>query len=164
MDAPSDYFGAPIGLTQRRDDPERPSLDPGLQARARALWEPMAVSPGQPRTQQLMKLTEWFRSFEPGTPGLPGDDPLADLVLAQKGVCRHRALGFLVMAHSLGIPAHYVMNDAHAFIEAWTPGANGDGAARTRSSCTRRETSTCTSRPMATRSRGRPPIPRGQGV
>ncbi|MFZ4577439.1 MAG: transglutaminase domain-containing protein [Myxococcota bacterium] len=128
MDAPSDYFGAPVGLTQRRDDPERPTLDPGLQARAKALWEPMGVSPAQPRTQRLMKLTEWFRSFEPGTPGLPGGDPLADLVLAQKGVCRHRSLGFLVMAHSLGIPAHYVMNDAHAFIEAWTPGANGDGA------------------------------------
>lgn len=128
MDAPSEYFAAPLGTQKRKDDPTTPRLDPTLQARAEKLWPALGVSPSMERGQVLRKLVEWFRGFQPGEPPARGSDPLGDLVLSQKGVCRHRALGFLVIAHSLGIPAHYVMNDAHAFAEAWAPRQDGTGA------------------------------------
>lgn len=127
MDAPSEYFAAPLGVQKRKDDPTIVPLDPALQARAEALWAPLGVSRHLERSAALSKLVEWFRSFQPGEPPEKGSDPLADLVLAQKGVCRHRALGFMVLATSLGLPVHYVMNDAHAFLEAWAPGLDGKG-------------------------------------
>ncbi len=128
MDAPSSYFAAPLGSHTAHHDPEKPFLDAGLQQRAQALWAPLGVSARQDRKEQLLILAEWFRSFVPGMPPEAGHDPLADLVLSKKGVCRHRALGFVVLAHSLGIPAHYVMNDAHAFVEVWAPLADGRDA------------------------------------
>ncbi len=128
MDAPSTYFAAPLGTHTPHHDPERPHLDPGLQARAQELWAPVGVSPRQDRREQLLVLAAYFRSFLAGEPPIAGRDPLADLVIAKKGVCRHRALGFIVLAHSLGIPSHYVMNDAHAFIEVWAPLADGRDA------------------------------------
>jgi len=128
MDAPSTYFAAPLGTQRRRDDPEQPRLDPALQARAEALWPALGVDAHMERSAALTRLAEWFRAFEPGAPPLAGQDALADLVLGQKGVCRHRALGFVVIAHSLGIACHYVMNDAHAFLEVWAPHEGGNGA------------------------------------
>lgn len=128
MDAPSTYFAAPMGDHTTHRDPEKPRLDAALQARAQALWAPVSVHPRQDRKSQLLRLAEWFRGFAPGQPPTASADPLADLVLSRKGVCRHRALGFVVLAHSLGIPAHYVMNDAHAFVEVWAPLADGTDA------------------------------------
>lgn len=127
MDAPSEYFAAPLGTWSGADDPDKPKLDPDLRARVQALWEPLGVSPTLERGATVAKLVEYFRGFEPGMPPSPSGDALADLVLSRKGVCRHRALGFLIVAHSLGISAHYVMNDAHAFIEAWVPALSGRG-------------------------------------
>jgi hypothetical protein len=128
MDAPSEYFAAPLGVQKRKDDPAVVPIDAALQARAEALWAPLGVTRHMERSAALSKLVEWFRSFQPGEPPEKGTDPLADLVLSQKGVCRHRALGFMVVATSLGIPVHYVMNDAHAFLEAWAPLQDGKGA------------------------------------
>ena len=128
MDAPSTYFAAPLGHHATHRDPETPHLDAALQARAERLWAPVGVTSKQDRRTQLETLAEWFRSFEPGLPPEAGNDPLADLVLSKRGVCRHRALGFVVLAQSLGIPAHYVMNDAHAFVEVWSPLADGSDA------------------------------------
>lgn len=128
MDAPSTYFAAPLGTHQAHHDPEKPLLDAQLQTRAEALWPAMGLNRAQNRREQLLKLAEWFRSFVPGEPPQASADPLADLVLAKKGVCRHRALGLVIMAHSLGIPAHYVMNDAHAFVEIWSPLQDGTDA------------------------------------
>lgn len=127
MDAPADYFAAPLGVRGRNDDPVMPNLLPEIQTRARAMWPAIGVAAKDERAQTLVRLTEWFRGFEPGEPPLASGDPLADLVLGRKGVCRHRALGFFVIARSLGIPVHYVMNEAHAFIEVWTPLQSGRG-------------------------------------
>ncbi|MBI5607597.1 MAG: transglutaminase domain-containing protein [Deltaproteobacteria bacterium] len=127
MDAPSTYFAAPLGRWRGDDDPERPALSPVLQARAQKLWPALGLGPGQDRAGQLTRLVEYFRSYEPGEPPPSTGDDLADLVLAKKGVCRHRTLAFVVLCHSLGIAAHYVMNDAHAFAEVWAPDASGAG-------------------------------------
>ncbi len=127
MDAPAEYFAAPLGVRGRNDDPVMPNLLPEIQTRARAMWPAIGVAAKDERAQTLVRLTEWFRGFEPGEPPVASGDALADLVLGRKGVCRHRALGFFVIARSLGIPVHYVMNEAHAFIEVWTPLQSGRG-------------------------------------
>lgn len=133
MDAPSAYFSAPLAQGRAGRGGEGPkvaALDPDLQQRAMALWPKLGLNPRGDRAEVIGKLVEWFRSFAPAAPEqagppLPGTDPLAELVLSQKGVCRHRALGLVILAHSLGIPAHYVMNEAHAFVEVWVPLASG---------------------------------------
>ena len=127
MDAPSDYFAAPIGVRSKNDDPVLPALDPTLQARVARTWPFLGVDPKMERGEVVMRLVDWFRAFAPGVPEAPTGDDLIDLVRGQKGVCRHRALGFLAVAHSLGIPAQYVMNDAHAFVEAFVPRPSGAG-------------------------------------
>lgn len=131
MDAPSAYFAAPLGASGPEDGrsgskaPPKPSLDAALQQRAAAMWGQLGVSPSVDRGVTVAKLVEWFRSFRPGALAQPSGDPARDLVLSQRGVCRHRALGLVLMAHSLGIPCHYVMNEAHAFVEVWVPLASG---------------------------------------
>jgi hypothetical protein len=93
-DAPSTYFAAPLGDgPPPAVQPQATALDPGLQARMQELWPALGVRPDQPRSEQLRQLVLWFRSFEPGEPPPASSDPLRDLVVAQKGVCRHRALG-----------------------------------------------------------------------
>lgn len=127
MDAPSEYFAAPLGVQKRKDDPPIVPLPAELQQRAQVLWPPLGVGRHMERGAVLARLVDWFRGFVPGVPPEKGSDPLADLVLGRKGVCRHRALGFMVIATSLGVPCRYVMNDAHAFIEVWAPLPDGRG-------------------------------------
>ena len=64
----------------------------------------------------------YFRSFEPGDPPASTGNLYRDLTLAKRGVCRHRAFAFVVTAQSIGIPARYITNEAHAFVEVWVPG------------------------------------------
>jgi hypothetical protein len=128
MDAPSTYFAFPPGAGAVRDDQWRPGLDSDLQRRLEALWAPLGLDPTAPRSANVMLLVEHFRSFEPGEPPPAGADGLADLVLGRRGVCRHRSLGFVLMAQSLGIPSLYVMNEAHAFVEVRLPRRDGVGA------------------------------------
>ncbi len=128
LDAPSTYFAAPIGAGAVYDDPFKPRLGAAIQRRMQQLWPALGVAPSHSRKVNVEKLVEHFRSFEPGLlDGVPGGDLLVDLIVARKGVCRHRAHAFVVMAHSLAIPAHYVINDAHAFVEVWVAGLDGRG-------------------------------------
>jgi len=71
--------------------------------------------------ENLQKMVAYFRSFTPSddasTAPTGNDDIYLDLTLSRKGVCRHRAFGFLVTALGLGIPARMVINEAHAWVE-----------------------------------------------
>ncbi|MCO4764408.1 MAG: hypothetical protein KC502_23050 [Myxococcales bacterium] len=127
MDAPSRYFASPIADGAVNDDPWTPTLAKPLQAQMQALWPAIGVLRSATRKANLHALSRWFRGFVPGAGPQPGPSLLSGLVLGKTGVCRHRALGFTIMAHSLGIPTHYVMNDAHAFVEVWAPGSTGKG-------------------------------------
>src|SRR5262249_54763584 len=57
----------------------------------------------------------------------PSDDPpksagldlYRDLAVSQKGVCRHRAYAFVLTALSIGLPARFVRNEAHAWVEVF---------------------------------------------
>lgn len=125
-DAPSIYFGRPLGDGDATSQPEAPRLSPPLQAQLQALWPLIGARPDKGRRANLEALTQWFRNFEPGAGPRPGAALVSDLIRLRKGICRHRAHGFVLMAWSLGIAAHYVMNDAHAFVEAWAVGEGGD--------------------------------------
>lgn len=65
-------------------------------------------------------LVRYFREFKESEDPPPNTgDIYLDLVRAKKGVCRHRAFGFMVTALGLGIPARFVNNEAHAWVEQW---------------------------------------------
>ncbi|WP_284721340.1 transglutaminase domain-containing protein [Polyangium sorediatum] len=68
----------------------------------------------------LEKMVGYFRSFEPSDdPPRGREDIYLDLALTRKGVCRHRSFAFLVTALNIGLPARMVVNEAHAWVEAF---------------------------------------------
>jgi hypothetical protein len=73
-------------------------------------------------TDALRTLVEYFRSFRPSTQHIDdatGRELYQQLALSRKGVCRHRAYAFVVTALALGIPARFVHNEAHAWVEVF---------------------------------------------
>ncbi len=65
-------------------------------------------------------LVRYFREFKESEDPPPNTgDVYLDLVRAKKGVCRHRAFGFMVTALGLGMPTRFVSNEAHAWVEVW---------------------------------------------
>lgn len=84
----------------------------------------LGLSQAVPAREAVAALVAHFRSFAPSQ-DLPeahaGPALFRELVLGKKGVCRHRAYGFVLTALGLGIPARFVRNEAHAWVEV------GDG-------------------------------------
>lgn len=123
-DAPRGYFNAPIPEVNADAlaDEVRP-LPPSIQGRAEAFAAELGLSRDMPLPKVLGELTRHFRSFEESS--VPPDDTgdiYLDLCRGRKGVCRHRAYGFVITAQALGIPSRFVMNEAHAWVEAKMPG------------------------------------------
>ena len=74
----------------------------------------------------LDKLVGYFRAFKLGELDTSGSDSLyLALALQQLGACRHRAYAFVITALAAGIPARYVENELHVFVEVYIP-ALGD--------------------------------------
>ena len=99
-----------------------PQVPPSV---ARAV-EPMFAHIGVSRTQTPADaariLVEYFRGFVPSQQGFTessGRELYEQLTLSRKGVCRHRAYAFVVTALVLGIPARFVHNEAHAWVEVY---------------------------------------------
>lgn len=72
--------------------------------------------------EAVAALVAHFRGFSASTelPSAQGGVALySELVLSKKGVCRHRAFGFLLTALGLGIPSRFVRNEAHAWVEVY---------------------------------------------
>jgi len=68
----------------------------------------------------VRKMVDYFRAFSPSEePPTGRQDIYLDLALSKKGVCRHRAFGFLVTALGIGLPARMVVNEAHAWVEVF---------------------------------------------
>ena len=80
----------------------------------------LGLSRAMPPVAALHRLVAHFRSFAPSEE-LPqaasGPGLYRELVLSKKGVCRHRAYAFVLTALGLGIPARFVRNEAHAWVE-----------------------------------------------
>lgn len=126
-DAPRDYF--------RRDAlPDLPSdryadevfpLDPRVKADALRVAAELGLAPGASYRRALPLLVEHFRSFvESDEPPPATGNIFLDLARGMKGVCRHRAYPFVIIAHALGLPARFVQNEAHAWVEVKVPTLN----------------------------------------
>lgn len=127
MDAPAGYFGRqlPTGLTPR-DVPARlrPHPPAAIAREAVAVARLAGIDPAAPYDVVLNSLVGYFRAFEPGEPPPSASSIYRDLALGHRGVCRHRGYAFVVTAQGLGIPARYVFNEAHVFVEVFVPGPN----------------------------------------
>lgn len=99
-----------------------PTLPERVRDEADRVLEGLKVSRDQTPAEALERLVRHFRSFSPSAelPRAVGTEGLyEELALSRKGVCRHRSYAFLVTAHRLGLPARFVHNEAHAWVEVF---------------------------------------------
>jgi hypothetical protein len=113
-----DYFAAPLlPATLPR---QAPAQAPGLRQAATEILTAAGSTAAAPDHEIVQQLTRWLQAFQatetPMGPQPEQSDFLA-VALAQRGVCRHRALIFVVVLQAIGIRAQYVYNEAHAFVE-----------------------------------------------
>ncbi|HEX7478230.1 MAG TPA: transglutaminase domain-containing protein [Polyangiales bacterium] len=122
-DAPRAYFGAtvphlPLGSLAS----ELPPLEPSIARRGRGFAAELGITPKSDLHFALHTLTRYFRQWhESATPPADTGDIYLDLARGQKGVCRHRAYAFVVTAQALGLPARFVQNEAHSWVEVKLP-------------------------------------------
>lgn len=95
-----------------------PPLPSNVQSAADGVAKELGIDKTRRPSVAIRELVTFFRSFKesPDPPPSSGDIYL-DLVHSKKGVCRHRAFAFMVTALGLGIPARFVGNEAHAWVE-----------------------------------------------
>ncbi len=92
----------------------------GRRPRTDAVFSAIGIDRGMRPKIVLGKMVQYFRAFAPSNdPPKTHGDIYLDLALSKKGVCRHRAFAFLVTALSIGLPARMVVNEAHAWVEAY---------------------------------------------
>ena len=123
--APRAAFGSEFpNVSYEALAPHVPELPPEARAVVNEVLERLGLSRDIPPARAIGVLVAHFRSFAPSN-DLPvaesGSALYRELVLSKKGVCRHRAYGFVLTALGLGIPARFVRNEAHAWVEV------GDG-------------------------------------
>ena len=124
-DAPQTYFAGevPSGL-EIGDEPRLPQAVPAaIRRRAAHVIARIGVDarPSASLAAAVDGLVAWFRAFEPGEPPRPTESVYQDLALGQKGSCRHRSYAFVITALAMGIPARYVENELHVFVEVMVP-------------------------------------------
>jgi hypothetical protein len=123
-DAPRTYFGTAIPdvastVLAREISP----LPASLKKRAEQFAKELGLTAGDSLRTVLSTLTRHFRSFEEATtPPRDTGDIYLDLVRGLKGICRHRAYGFVITAQALGVPARFLQNEAHSWVEVKLPG------------------------------------------
>jgi transglutaminase-like putative cysteine protease len=110
----------------------RPDPPAVVKAQAREVARGIGLSPTASLASMLDHLVYHFRGFTPGEPPTARAGIYRDLALGRVGVCRHRAFAFVVTAQGLGIPARYVYNEAHVFVEVWLPATDDAPAGWTR--------------------------------
>ena len=119
-DAPRGFFNMPVPDVRADALASRvPAMPPRVKERALAFARELGLSPSDSLSRLLSTLVEHFRSFREADE-LPrhGGDIYGELARGGVGVCRHRAYAFVITAQALGIPSHYVQNEAHAWVEA----------------------------------------------
>jgi transglutaminase-like putative cysteine protease len=124
-DAPRSYFGAPLPDERVAALAAKvPPLESGIRSRALRFAAELGIGPATPLSAAVPALTAHFRAFEESSdPPDDSGDIYLDLARGRKGICRHRAYAFVVTAHALGLPARFVQNEAHSWVEIELPGA-----------------------------------------
>jgi uncharacterized membrane protein YgcG len=124
-DAPQSYFAGEIPLSLKlADEPRLPQAVPAAVKRHAAhVIARLGVDarPSASLAAAVDGLVAWFRAFQPGDPPRESAGTYEDLALAQKGSCRHRSYAFVITALAMGIPARYVENELHVFVEVMVP-------------------------------------------
>lgn len=101
----------------------RPAVTPAMDLTATQVLNRLGLHRSDAYNRVLDALVGYFRGFR--------DDDLAPsresllyarLALGGVGACRHRAYAMMVTLHALGVPARYVGNEAHAWVEVVIPG------------------------------------------
>jgi hypothetical protein len=107
-----------------------PALPRRVQHEARTVLRRLGVRDGAGADygKALDRLVEYFRAFTladlaPGN----GESMYLRLAQQQRGACRHRSYAFVITALAAGIPARYVENELHVFVEVYVPLPGGDG-------------------------------------
>jgi len=124
-DASTTYFAPALDpKTRIRDIPKAmvTPLPPELKESATLAVRELGLKPNMHLKDALDRMTYYFRGFEAKEAPPKGRDIFWDLFKSQAGVCRHRSFAFVVVAAAIGIPARYVTNEAHAWVEVWAPG------------------------------------------
>ena len=97
-----------------------PALPRSARAAATEVLRAAGISQAQRPAEAVRALVNYFRTFAPSddSPRASSGSALySELALSKKGVCRHRAYGFVITALALGVPARMVRNEAHAWVE-----------------------------------------------
>ncbi len=117
---PRAVFGSPFADVAYGALSAPPSLPPDAARAADRVLERIGVSRALRPRDAVAQLVSYFRGFAPSAE-LPGAlAPAAlfeEIALSRKGVCRHRAYAFVLTAWHLGLPARFVHNEAHAWVE-----------------------------------------------
>lgn len=119
-DAPRSFFNAPAIPDVASDAlaAEVFPMDAALKRDALQFAGEIGVRAGDSLPDVLAALTAHFRAFEESSePPADTGNIFLDLARGQRGVCRHRAYGFLITAQALGVPTRFVHNEAHAWVE-----------------------------------------------
>lgn len=107
------------------DSTLRPSTPLWLEARAREVLDrrELRITRGDRLDESLGKLVAYFRSFRDAelehASSERGPQVYTDLANGGVGACRHRAYGLMPTLLALGMPARYVGNEAHAWVEVF---------------------------------------------
>lgn len=126
-DARTSYFGTKLGRLRKRNIPDAlrpPPLPREAVSASQIVLGEIGVDEGDRLDVQIRGLVSYFRDFEATAMDdreRRRGDRYMSIALSQKGVCRHRAFSFVITAHALGIPARYVYNEAHAWVEVYVP-------------------------------------------
>jgi hypothetical protein len=115
-------FGSPFApVAWSRLGRYLPTLPPEVRESGRRVADTIGITSAMTPGAALEKLVGHFRSFSPSgdRPSSAGARLFEEIVLSQKGVCRHRSFGFVVTALSVGLPARFVRNEAHAWVEVF---------------------------------------------
>ncbi len=101
---------------------ELPEVPANVEQAATQLLQRVGVSRVLAPADALGHLVTYFRGFAESSDrpnATQGEALYRELVNSRKGVCRHRAYAFVVTALGLGIPARFVHNEAHAWVEVY---------------------------------------------
>lgn len=99
-----------------------PAFPAALRDEVRATASLLGVRAEETPKQVLARMVAYFRGFAPSNEPLQAGSSLElyrELTRSRHGVCRHRAYAFVVTALGLGIPARFIRNEAHAWVEVF---------------------------------------------
>lgn len=112
----------PVGEVAQRLGVRAPTVPAFLAGDAPAVLAHYGVRADSGLSYALERLTARLRAFrDADLPAAPSGSLYRALATGGVGACRHRAYAFALTMHALGVPARYVGNEAHAWVEVQLP-------------------------------------------